>query len=74
MAAIDGEHVRILRVRNGESATDFAGRIGISLSYLGDIETGRRTLKRNPALIKRIADELKVPISMIEHRASEVAS
>lgn len=68
MAGIDGSHVRILRERNGESATDFAKRLDISLTYLGDIETGRRTLKRNPGLVKRIADELAVPISMIEHR------
>lgn len=74
MAAIDGAHVKILRERDGASATEFAKRLDISLTYLGDIEAGRRTLKRNPGLIKRIAEELHVPTSMIERRNGEVAS
>ena len=45
------------------------------MQYLCDIEEGRRTLKRNPGLIKRIAEALNVPTSMIEHRVQgEVAS
>lgn len=71
MAAIDGAHAKILRERNGDSATDFAKRLNISLTYLGDIEAGRRTLKRNPGLVKRFAEELGVPISMIEHRGGD---
>ena len=67
--AINGNAVRILREKDGASRTQFALLVGISMSYLCDIEEGRRTLKRNPGLIKKIAETLNVPMSMIEHRA-----
>jgi len=71
---IDGAALKVLREKDGFTATDFANQLGISLSYLGDIETGRRRLKRNPALIKKAADLLNVPVSMIERRSpGEVA-
>jgi transcriptional regulator with XRE-family HTH domain len=66
--AIDGAAVRILREKDGSSRTQFASRIGISMEYLCDIESGRRTLKRNPGLIKKIAETLNVPTSMVEYR------
>lgn len=66
---IDGQALRLLRERDGWTATAFAQALGISLTYLGDIEAGRRTLKRNPALISRAAQLLKVPRSMIERHA-----
>lgn len=66
--AVDGEHVRIIRERNGETASQLADRLGISLSYLVDIEAGRRTLKRSPGLVKKLAEALGVPTSMIERR------
>lgn len=66
--AIDGEAVSILREQGGWTATAFAAEIGISLTYLGDIEKGRRTLKRNPPLRKLIADTLGVPQRMVERR------
>lgn len=66
--AIDGFAVRTIREKDGSNVTDFAHRIGISAQYLRDIENGRRTLKRNPELIRRIAQELNVPMSMVEHR------
>lgn len=70
MAAIDGEHVRIIRERNGDTCSALADRLGISLTYLSDIELGRRTLKRSPGLVKKIAEELGVPTSMIERRTA----
>lgn len=70
MAGIDGSHVGRLRELAGYQATAFAKEVGISLTYLGDIESGRRTLKRNPGLIKKIADVLNVPVSMIERRVA----
>lgn len=66
---IDGQALRILREKDGYNATAFAKELGISLTYLGDIESGRRTLKRNPELIRKAADVLNVPASMIERRA-----
>lgn len=66
--SIDGSAVKTLRQKDGASRTQFASAIGISLTYLCDIEAGRKLLKRNPGLIKRIAETLNVPMSMIEHR------
>jgi transcriptional regulator with XRE-family HTH domain len=71
--AIDGAAVRVLREKDGYTATAFAEKLGISLTYLGDIESGRRTLKRNPELIGRIAETLNVPRSMIEQRVGTAA-
>lgn len=68
--AIDGAALKVLREKDGYTATAFAKALGISLTYLGDIEAGRRTLKRNPELIGRAADILNVPRSMIEHRGA----
>lgn len=62
---IDGEAVRILRTRTGIAPGAFATRIGISESYLRDIEAGKRNLKRNRELIFLIARELDVPIRMV---------
>jgi transcriptional regulator with XRE-family HTH domain len=66
---INGAHVKTLREKDGSTMSDFAKRVGISLGYLNDIESGRRTCKRNPAIVKRIAEALNVPMSMIERRA-----
>lgn len=63
---VDGEAVKILRERTGIKREFFAASIGVSESYLRDIETGRRLLKRNRALILTIARELDVPVRMIE--------
>jgi transcriptional regulator with XRE-family HTH domain len=67
--SIDGEALRILREKDGYNQAAFAAAVEISPQYLGDIEAGRRTLKRNPGLIKKMADQLNVPMSMLEHRA-----
>jgi transcriptional regulator with XRE-family HTH domain len=75
MAGIDGAAVRVLREKDGQSATEFAERVGITLKYLSDIERQQRNLRRNPGLIKRMAEALNVPISMIEEgRETEAAS
>ena len=39
----------------------------VSLQYVCDITSGRRTLKRNPALRRAIAAALDVPQHWIEH-------
>lgn len=67
--AIDGSALKILREKDGYSLSAFALKVGVSLSYLMDIESGRRTLKRNPGLIKRMAEALDVPMSMISTHA-----
>jgi transcriptional regulator with XRE-family HTH domain len=70
VAAIDGTALKILREKDGYTRTAFAETIGISLSYLCDIEEGRRTLKRNPELLGRFADALNVPRSMLERNGA----
>lgn len=64
---INGIAVKIIRERTGIKRAAFASRIGVSESYLRDIETGRRLLKRNEALIFRITQELAVPLGMITY-------
>lgn len=73
---INGPYVRILRERSGVNATDFAKTLGISVQYLCDIEAGRpgRNLKRNPALIKKIAHTLDVPVLMVARQQTGEAA
>lgn len=70
---IDGEALRAIREKDGHSVKSFATTVGISLKYLSDIELGRRKLTRNPALIKRMAEALNVPVSTIERRGEPEA-
>lgn len=66
---IDGEAVRILRERMLRMRrAAFAAALGITPSYLRDIETGNRTLSRNHALIEHIAQVCDVPIRMIARK------
>lgn len=65
MAGIRSDHLRVLREKDGQSQKELAKAVGISLQYLCDIEAGRRTLKRNPGLVLRLAEALGVPVSML---------
>jgi transcriptional regulator with XRE-family HTH domain len=71
MAGINGAAVRVLREKDGQSATEFAERVGITLKYLSDIERDQRNLRRNPALVKRIAEALNVPLSAVQERVGD---
>lgn len=51
-----------------------AEKTGLSLTYVCDITKGRRTLKRNPELRKKIALVLGVPQHWIEHHDSTEAA
>lgn len=54
----------VLRTKDGHTKTTFARTAGISLSYLSELERG---IKRpNEAIIKRFADTLRVPLSVLE--------
>jgi transcriptional regulator with XRE-family HTH domain len=68
MAGINSETLGAMREKDGLSKTDMAKRLGISLSYYCDIERGSRRLKRNPGLVKKIAEVLNVSVSAIEDR------
>lgn len=66
MAGIDKDALVVLMQKDGFADTAFAHAVGISIQYLGDIKKGRRTLKRNPELITKMARALNVPRSMLE--------
>lgn len=66
---INSAALKVLREKDGWTATALAKHMGISLQYLLDIESGKRMLKRNPELIRRFANTLNVPVSMLESRA-----
>jgi transcriptional regulator with XRE-family HTH domain len=71
MAGINGAAVKALREKDGQSGQDFAARLGISPSYLSEIEKGEKgNLRRNPGLVKRIAEALNVPQSAIQKHGS----
>ena len=69
MPAIDHTNLVKAMERSGVGAKRLAGEIGKSLTYVCDITAGRRTLKRNPELRKKIAQALDVPLHWIEHHA-----
>lgn len=71
--SIDPVALKILMEKDGSTIASLAKRVEISPQYMGDIVAGRRHLKRNPGLLKRIAEALNVPQSMIEHRGSTEA-
>lgn len=55
------------------TAKELADEVGVSLTYICDIISGRRTLKRNPELRKAIAKACGCPQHWIEHYDGEVA-
>lgn len=67
MAAID--HQGLTKAMDLALVTpkQLAEATGMSLTYVCDITAGRRTLKRNPELRKKIAVALNVPQHWIEH-------
>lgn len=65
-AAID--HKRLQKALDGAGVTpqQLAKGVDISIQYACDIVAGRRTLKRNPELRKKIAKFANVPVDWIE--------
>lgn len=58
-----GEALRLLRVLNDRKATDLAAELGISRSYVSDIENGRK--EPSTDVIRRYAEVFGVPVSSI---------
>lgn len=54
-----GEHLRALRQERDLTLADVAGRIGVGIPYVCDIELGRRPC--SPHTAARFADALDVP-------------
>lgn len=66
---INPEALRGLRLKDGYSVAGFAREIGIVPSHLSNIEAGRRGC--SPAIVKRMAEVLAVPISALLWRRTE---
>lgn len=64
--AIDGEVVAALRKLKGMRVSELAKSVGLKESYIRDIESGARLLKRDPqGKIPLIAGALGVPVRTI---------
>ena len=68
--AIDPERLRRAMAATGINSAELARRTGTSVDYVCHITAGRRRLKRNPSLQRRIADALDVPVDWIQGRAA----
>ena len=60
---VNGEALKTIRERSGYGQTEFAAMVGIDRAYLSHIEAGRRN--PSPAVAKRIAGTLKMPLAAI---------
>lgn len=56
--------LRVLRHKDGIDLTELAKKAGFSLSYLSDLERGRRL--PNEKVIKAVAKALNVPMSVLQ--------
>lgn len=56
--------LRDARTSRGRTLTALAADTGYSLSHLSDLERGRRL--PSPQAVRRIADALKVPMTLID--------
>jgi transcriptional regulator with XRE-family HTH domain len=65
-ARLDGHALAVLRQKDGHTITTLAALAGYSVGYINDLEKGRR--KGNASVIRRLADVLNVPMSMLERR------
>ena len=65
------EALTFARVAKGWSQTDLAAAVGISRSLLCEMEKGTRGA--TPANLKRIADVLNCPVSVLERKRQAVA-
>lgn len=60
---VNPDAVRALRIKDGWSLAAFARQVDIAPSHLSNIEAGRRGC--SPALLKRMAVALAVPVSAL---------
>ena len=61
--ASNGAAIKAIREAVGVTQQDFAKRVGVNPSTLSNIESG--TYRASPALARRIADELGVPLDAV---------
>jgi DNA-binding XRE family transcriptional regulator len=58
-----GDYVRIYRENHSLSQTSLGEKLGVSRSYICDIEKGRRSISKDMA--KKIEDHLHIPVSRL---------
>lgn len=63
--------LRVLREKDGHSLTSLARAAEMSLSYVSDLENGRRW--PNATVTKKLALALKVPVSVLERPRVDAA-
>lgn len=68
---INGEVLRIIRERSGYSGAKLAEECELSPQHLSDIELGKRNA--SPAVAKRLAKVLDVPLMTLVRREAESA-
>lgn len=64
--------LRIIRERTGWASADLSRESGVSAPYLSQLENGDRW--PNPRVTKKLADALRVPVSVLERPDSEKVS
>lgn len=68
MPVLDPERLRTAMTAVGITPAELARRVDVSGDYISHLLAGRRRLKRNPVLRRKIADALNVPVDWIEGR------
>ena len=63
------DELRVIRVRTGWSSAGLSRESGISAPYLSQLENGDRW--PNATVTKKLADALKVPVSVLERPIEE---
>lgn len=69
MPGIDHTALKTAMDKAGITPKQLSDTTGLSLSYVCDLRSGRRRLKREPVVRRRIADALDVPVHWIEQVA-----
>lgn len=70
---INGEALRVIRMRSGWSVTKLADAVDVTPGHISNLEAGRR--QASPGLIRLLADTLDVPLAALisRHEPEEVA-
>lgn len=69
---VDPVALAVLRQKDGHTKTSLATAAGYSLGYISDLESGRRG--GNEVVVRKLADVLNVPASLLERRNPPVAA
>ncbi len=55
--------IRLLRERNSQTQDDLAEVLGVNRQYVGDVETGRRTIPTH--IVYRLSKHFNVPMELM---------